>query len=152
MAPVRSSFCPSSQLRLVLFPLLPAALGPITLPPVPHVLPASGPLQALLPLQACCRHSALTHCSGLGLMQWFSTGGAFAHVWRRLAMVKDSIQCPPMPRTAPTTRNPSAPNVNKAKMEKIWLNIKVSSLITLLTDTFPVILSYLIISPASLFF
>lgn len=42
-----------------------------------------------------------------------------------------------------------APNVNNAKMEKLWLNVKASTLITLLTDAF--LLFLLIISPASLF-
>lgn len=42
-----------------------------------------------------------------------------------------------------------APNVNNTKMEKLWLNVKASTLITLLTDAF--LLFLLIISPASLF-
>lgn len=110
-----------------------------------QVLPTSGPLHVLLPPPACRLCSALTHWSGLGSKQWFSTGG-HVPVSGDILGGQGFYSLSSNAQYSPTTENHPAPNVSNAKTEKLWLNVKVSALLTLLFLLFS-----LITSPASPF-
>lgn len=141
--------CPA---HLLLEPPPPSftALGHInlpSLPPIIRVLPTSGPLHRLFPLfrMLLSIELSLTQHSGLGLMQWFSTGGHLsmfgdilgAHNWSLASNEKkpkrplNLLRCPGQPLNP---RNYPAPDVSNVETEKLWLLLRPPALITLLTE------------------
>lgn len=128
-----------------------SALSPLAIklqpPKEAKVFHTSGPLHRLFPLfrMLLSIELSLTQHSGLGLMQWFSTGGHLsmfgdilgAHNWSLASNEKkpkrplNLLRCPGQPLNP---RSYPAPDVSNVETEKLWLLLRPPALITLLTE------------------